>query len=58
MTAPPVIVTVPAELKGGVEILVRWQPWGDVEVDVRAAGTSQSWTPIGMAGGKFVVRPC
>jgi len=56
MTAPPVIVTVPAELKGGVEILVRHNPGGEVEVDVRAAGTSQSWTPIGMMGGKYVVR--
>ncbi len=56
MTAPPVIVTVPADLKGGLEILVRHQPWGDVEVDCRPAGTSLSWTPIGLAGGKFLVR--
>ena len=53
---PPVIVTIPADLKCGIEILVRHQPWGDVEVDVRPAGTSQSWTPIGLAGGKYTVR--
>lgn len=54
MTAPPVIVTVPAEL-GPVEVCVRHSDWG-VEVDCRPAGTTQSWTPIGLAGGKFTVR--
>lgn len=54
MTAPPVIVRVPPEL-GPVEILVRHQDWG-VEVDVRPAGTAQSWTPLALMGGTFEVR--
>lgn len=52
--APPVIVTVPADL-GELEVLVRHEPWG-VEVDVRPAGTGLSWTPIGKAGGSFEAR--
>lgn len=51
---PPVIVTVPPEL-GPVEVLVRHEEWG-VEVDVRPAGTRQSWTPLSLRGGSFVVR--
>lgn len=54
MTAPPVIVSVPAEL-GPVEILIRHEPWG-VEVDVRPAGTALTWTPITLMGGTFLVR--
>lgn len=63
--APPVVVTVPADLIGlaascsvarGVEVCVRHEPWG-VEVDCRPAGTSYRWTPIGhFAGGSFEVR--
>lgn len=54
--APPVIATVPAGLSSdGVEVLVRHLEWG-VEVDVRPAGTQQTWTPIRMVGGSFEVR--
>ena len=52
-----VIVQVPGNLSSdGVEIAVRQQDWG-VEVDVRPAGTTQTWTPIEMLGGRFEVRP-
>lgn len=55
-TAPPVIATVPPGLSSdGVEVLVRHQEWG-VEVDVRPAGTQQTWTPIAVVGGSFEVR--
>lgn len=54
MNAPPVIVTVPSEL-GPVEILIRHEDWA-VEVDVRPAGTAQSWTPLALMGGTFEVR--
>ncbi len=53
-TAPPVIVTVPANFTD-VEFCVRHEDWG-VEVDIRPAGSRQTWTPIGMVGGSFVVR--
>lgn len=54
MTAPPVIVRAPHNL-GPVEILVRHEDYG-VEVDVRPANTSQSWTPISLMGGEFEIR--
>lgn len=54
MIAPPVVVTVPAKL-GDVELCVRHEDWA-VEVDIRPVGTSQVWTPIHVAGGRFVVR--
>lgn len=54
-TIPPVIVQVPPEL-GPVEICVRHTEWGEVEVDVRPAHTTQSWTPLQLMGGSFTVR--
>lgn len=52
---PPVIVSVPKSL-GDVEVLVRHQEWGEIEVDVRPMGTRQTWTPIELLGGGFTVR--
>lgn len=55
-TARPVIATVPPGLSSeGLEVCVRHEEWG-VEVDVRPAGTQQTWTPIRMVGGSFEVR--
>lgn len=53
---PVVIVTVPAKL-GSVELAVHQREWGEVEVDVRSAGTNETWTPLGMVGGRFTTRP-
>lgn len=55
VTVPPVIAVIPADL-GPVEVLVRHQPWGEVEVDVRPAGSNATWTPLSMMGGSFEVR--
>lgn len=53
--APPVVVTLPAAL-GDIEVLVRHDDEIGVEVDIRPAGSRQSWTPIALMGGGFVVR--
>lgn len=42
---------------GSVELAIHHQPWGDVEVDVRQAGSNETWTPLGMVGGRFYTRP-
>lgn len=56
MSTHAVLVTVPGNLSSdGVEICVRHEEWG-VEVDARPAGTSQTWTPIQLVGGRFEVR--
>lgn len=60
MTAPAripvVIATVPGSTLGDVEVCVRHETWGEVEVDVRPAGTADTWTPLTMLGGKFTTR--
>lgn len=53
---PAVIVHVPHNL-GPVDALIRHQPWGSVEVDVRPSNTRQAWTPIAIMGGSFEVAP-
>lgn len=54
MKAPTVIATIPAGL-GSVEVCVRHHDHG-IEVDVRPAGTRQSWRPLSMVDGTFEVR--
>jgi hypothetical protein len=54
MTVPVVIVRPPDNL-GPIELAVHHREWG-VEVDVRTAGTSHSWTPLEMVGGTFETR--
>ena len=58
VTTPPVpvvIVRPPTDL-GPVELAVHHREWGEIEVDIRPAGSQQTWTPLQMMGGSFEVR--
>lgn len=53
--APPVIITIPADLcSRDIEVLVRHE-FGGVLVDVRGE-RHQAWTPAAMCGVTFEVR--
>lgn len=53
--APPVVITIPADLcSRDLEVLVRHE-FGGVLVDVRGE-RHQAWTPAAMAGVTFEVR--
>lgn len=57
MTAPvPVVIVRPPHDLGPVEVCVRHEPWGEVAVDVRPAGTAMVWRPIELVGGTFETR--